>query len=163
MNFFDIRRRMMLAGGKDKPLVVYKPGDAQSAVNALGASWNISWYKYSFGASYLELQQKYSQSADGAAIVGPFDLTKYNKLIIDFIGKSFSNSSTEKTRVGYFNGSYSALNIEDSTDISFASLNGIAEHVEFDISNRSGKRYIFFQYISKSSTNYTRITNITLE
>ena len=48
----DNRRRMMLAGKKKvEPLVVYKPGDAQSAVNALGASWNISWYKYSFGAS----------------------------------------------------------------------------------------------------------------
>lgn len=160
----DNRRRMMLAGGKVAPLVVYKPGDAQSAVNALGASWNISWYKYSFGASYLELQQKYNQSAAGAAIVGPFDFTKYKKLSIDFIGKSFGNTSTEKTGVGYLkDSSYSYTNLVDSQDITFASLNGINKHVEFDISNQSGNKWICFRYFSMNSTNTTQITNITLE
>lgn len=160
----DNRRRMMLAGGKVAPLVVYKPGDAQSAVNALGASWNINWYSYSFGASYLQLQQKYNDTANGVAIVGPFDFTKYKKLIIDFIGKSYGNSSTEKTQVGYLKGSsYSSADSVDSQDISFASLNGINKHVEFDISNQSGNKWICFKYLKMRSTNTTQITNITLE
>lgn len=161
----DNRRRMLMAAAaKIEPLVVYKPGDTITTVNAYGASWSISWYKYTFGSSYLELQQKYNQSTDGVAIVGPLDFTKYNKLTIDFIGKSFSNSATEQTTIGYMKGSsYASSNFVDNQAVTFASLNGVTKHIEFDISGQSGSKWIYFKYIMKGSTNYTRITNITLE
>ena len=155
----------MLAGKKKvEPLVVYKPGDKKTTVNAYGASWDIKWYYYSFDSSYLQLQQSYTSKQNVTAIVGPFDFTKYKKMIIDFTGMTESDYHTEQTRVGYLKGSsYSSANSVDSQDFSFSRADGVNKHAEFDISNQSGNRWIYFYYIKKDETNWTRITNIRLE